>query len=251
MRISLLSSGSKANSTFVEAGDVRFLIDCGLSGKQTELRLNELGVDPTTIKFIVISHEHSDHIRGVGTFSRKHKIPVFVNEATKKFLPKSHAFETFVTGDEISFSSTGKIKTVSIPHDAADPVGFTVTADGLKLGHVTDIGRSTSLVKKELMGCHVIVLESNHDPTMLIDCGYPWDLKARIQSTHGHLSNEACGGLLLDVLNSDLQAVFLAHISENSNTTKKALETVTRYIPQGIHLQCGTVGASTGIFSLS
>lgn len=251
MRISLLSSGSKANCTFVEAGGVRFLIDCGLSGRQTELRLNELGVDPATIEFIVISHEHSDHIRGVGTFSKKHKIPVFVNEATKKFIPKSYAYEIFKTGDDIQIGSTGRIKTVSIPHDAIDPVGFTVTADGLKLGHVTDIGRSTSLVKKELMGCHLIVLESNHDPTMLLDCGYPWELKARIQSTHGHLSNEACGGLLHEVLNPDLQAVFLAHLSENSNTEQKALETVSRYLPQGIHLQCGSVAASTGIFGVS
>lgn len=251
MRISLLSSGSKANCTFVEAGGVRFLIDCGLSGLQTELRLAQLGIDPTTIEFIVISHEHSDHIRGVGTFSRRHRIPVFVNEGTRQYLPKSFSFETFVTGDEITFGTRGKIKTLSIPHDAVDPVGFTVTADGLKLGHITDIGRSTSLVKKELMGCHAIVLESNHDKEMLLDCDYPWELKARIQSTHGHLSNEACGGLLHEVLNSDLQAVFLAHLSENSNTETKAIKTVRRYLPEGIHLQCGSIDASTGIFSVS
>ena len=229
MRFSVLSSGSKANCTFVEAAGVRFLVDCGLSGKQAEARLAEIGVDPKSLSAILVTHEHSDHINGVGTLSRRYNLPVYANSATMEHISKPRAKEVFETGRGFVF---GKVEVVpfSIVHDAADPVGYAIYAEGFKLVLCTDLGRVTTLVCDHVRGANAILLESNHDQEMLQSCSYTWELKQRIASTHGHLSNDAAGQLIEDIMHPELFHVVLGHLSENSNTPNLALATTQRHL---------------------
>ena len=246
MRFSVLSSGSKANSTFVECGDTRIMIDCGLSARTAEQRLSGLGIDPASIQGIVITHEHSDHIRGVERFSKRHQVPVYANNAARKFLKGAYAIERIETGVSFEIGSL-HISPVSIVHDAGDPVGFLIQGVGLKFGHFTDLGKVTPLVQEAVRGCHSLVLESNHDPDMLWGCSYPWELKQRISSSHGHLSNAAAGELLAEIRHEGLNQVVLGHISENSNTPEIARQTAVRFLDgwleknshAGVH--CGSV----------
>jgi len=252
MKFSVLSSGSKANSSFIEICGQRILIDCGLSGRQTEERLRMLGIDPSTLNAIVVSHEHSDHIHGVPTISRKYKIPVFANKGTAERLKTVYHHEEFKTGSSFWIGCT-EIQTVSITHDANDPVGFVFRGDGVKFSHFTDLGRVTTAVREACMNSDGIVLESNHDLEMLQTCSYSWELKQRISSTHGHLSNDTAANLLREIMHPGLSVVVLAHLSENSNTPEKTLQThfdvLGNYKPQT--LICGSIKAATQVFELS
>ena len=234
MRFSVLSSGSKANCTFVEAGETRILIDCGLSAREAEKRLASLGIDPGSIDAVIVTHEHTDHINGIPVFSKRHKIPVFANGATAQFIP-GVAVQFFETGEDFSIGKM-LIHPFSIVHDASDPVGFTVNAEGLKFSLAMDLGRVTPLVMHAVSNSHALVLESNHDRDMLMQCDYPWVLKQRINSTHGHLSNETAAGLLSDVMHSELLHVILGHLSENSNTPELALAASQRFLSERLPL---------------
>lgn len=230
MRFAVLSSGSKANCTFIEAQGIRILIDCGLSGRETEKRLTSLGVSADTLDAIIVTHEHSDHIMGLATVSKRYKIPIYSNKATGKQLKRGYAHETFVTGETFSVEGL-EIESFSIVHDAIDPVGFSIQSEGLKFVQATDLGRVTNSVSEALRGANAVVLESNHDQEMLMSCDYPWVLKQRIASSHGHLSNDCAGALLQEFSHSDLNHVVLAHLSENSNRPDVALKTVKSYLP--------------------
>lgn len=254
MRFSVLSSGSKANCTYIEADGVHILIDCGLSGLQTERRLRSLGVDPARLDAILLTHEHSDHLYGVHTMSRKYRLPVYVNESTAAFLKPVFARELFITGRLFSLGKA-VIAPFRITHDAADPVGFTIFAEGFKFTHATDLGKATPLVRDAATNCNALVLESNHDPRMLQECRYPWELKQRIASSHGHLSNGDAGALLAEVLHPELFQVVLAHLSENSNTPAVAYHTVSACIadhPSNSlkRLTCACVSQPTPLFEV-
>jgi phosphoribosyl 1,2-cyclic phosphodiesterase len=229
MRFSVLSSGSKANCTFVEGAGTRFLVDCGLSGKQAEERLAQIDVDPASLQAILVTHEHCDHINGVGTLSRRYNIPIYANAATIEHISKPKAKEVFNTGQEFYFNQV-RVEPFSIVHDATDPVGFAIYAEGLKLVICTDLGRVTTLVRQHIAKANAILLESNHDQEMLQSCSYTWELKQRIASTYGHLCNEAAGQLLEELAHPELFHVVLGHLSENSNTPTLALETAKRYL---------------------
>lgn len=229
MRFSVLSSGSKANCTFLEAAGTRILIDCGLSAKTTEARLLSLGISPDSIDAILVTHEHSDHVCGISVFSRRYRIPVFANHATARNLKKTYGIEKFTAGESFSFAGL-TVEAFSVVHDAADPVGFAIFAEGLKFVQCTDLGRVTPIVRHVLQQANAIVLESNHDQEMLRNCSYPWVLKQRIASSYGHLSNECAGALLEEVMHAELSHIVLAHLSENSNTPQLALDSVKKYI---------------------
>ena len=251
MQFSVISSGSKANCTFVESGSTRILIDCGLSARQTERRLLELGIDPSSIEALVITHEHSDHINGIPVFSKKFKIPVYANEGTAEFIPARFALELFATGKPFCIGSL-KINPFRIVHDAIDPVGFVIEAEGLKFTQATDLGKVTPLVVDAARGAHALVFESNHDIDLLYASDYPWDLKQRIHSSHGHLSNEASAELLTEVCHSDLLHIVLAHISENCNTPEIAVASAKQALA-GIlppTLLCGSQRVSTGLLTV-
>lgn len=227
MRFAVLSSGSKANCTFVESGSTRILIDCGLSAKQTEVRLRLLGIDPDSIQAIVVTHEHSDHINGIPVFVKKRKIPVFANAGAAQSLESILSLELFETGKSFTVGSL-EFDPFSIIHDAVDPVGFVIRAEGFKFTQVTDLGKVTPLVINAVKDAHALVLESNHDLEMLYASEYPWELKQRINSSHGHLSNDAAAELLTEVLHSDLMHVVLGHLSENCNTPARAQSSAKR-----------------------
>ncbi len=231
-------------------------MDCGLSGKQAETRLAAQGIDAASIKAILVTHEHSDHIHGVGTLSRRYDIPVYANSGTMEHVGKVKGREIFQTGKDFSVGPV-QVTPFSIAHDAVDPVGFVLKAHGFKLVVVTDLGRVTTLVREHVQGANAILLESNHDQEMLQGCSYTWELKQRISSTHGHLCNEAAGQLLEEVMHPELFHVVLGHLSENSNTPQLALQTANRYLDQcgerssGLRtLLCGNVYESLPILEL-
>ena len=227
------------------------MIDCGLSAKQTEIRLGELGLRPDAIDAILITHEHSDHIHGVPTLSKKYRIPVYANEQTAKHLRKGFGFEKFKTGADFWVGAV-RINPFSIVHDAVDPVGFALHSEGLKFIQLTDLGRVTPIVAEVVRDANAMVLESNHDGEMLQSCGYPWELKQRIASSHGHLSNDTAGTLLYEVMHPGLFHVVLGHLSENSNTPELALSTVKARIGPDYRfsLRCGSVRSSTPIMNV-
>lgn len=226
MRVCLLASGSKGNSLFVEAGETKILLDAGLSAREIVARLAAIEVAVSDINGIIISHEHNDHIRGAGTLARKFDIPVLLSYPASRETAghfRSARLIEFESGCSFEFRDL-LIDPFPITHDTVDPVGIVVESRDGRIGVATDLGLATRLVKEKLKGCRALVLESNHDEEMLANGPYPWHLKQRIKSRHGHLSNSEAAELLADVLGPGLESVFLAHLSEVNNHPEKALD---------------------------
>lgn len=227
--VCILASGSKGNAIFISSGDTSLLIDAGLSGIEIERRLRSKGLDPENLDAILVSHEHSDHIQGVGVLSRRYKLPVYSNSKTRNSavsqLGKLYEFKTFDCGVTFNINDL-RIHPFSISHDAEDPCGFTIHQNGTKIGIATDLGIATSMVKEHLQGCTLLILEANHDEKMLINGPYPWPIKQRIKGRTGHLSNEASRTLLNELQHDGLKHVMLAHLSETNNTPQKAVNEV-------------------------
>jgi phosphoribosyl 1,2-cyclic phosphodiesterase len=224
----ILASGSRGNAIYISDGTTAILVDAGPSGIEIMRRLESRGLRPESLKAILISHEHADHIQGVSALSRRLKIPVYLNRKTEK---ASYIFQKIQNPSyfECGFSFEIQDLTIhpfSISHDAEDPAGFTVQKNGLKIGIATDLGTATSMVKHHLKNCTLLILEANHDPAMLMNGPYPWPLKQRIQSRMGHLSNKESKALLSDITHDRLKHVILAHLSETNNTPQKALNTI-------------------------
>ena len=219
MRVCLLASGSKGNSVFVESGETRLLIDSGLAATELVARLAAVGVDAAALNAILITHEHNDHVRGVGILARRMKIPVVASYPTAReiapLLRKVDVVE-FETGHSFSFRDL-LIDPFPVTHDAVDPVGFLIEGSEGMAGIATDFGVATRLVQEKLKRCRSLVLEFNHDEEMLLNGPYPWYLKQRIKSRHGHLSNNDSRTLLSDLLHDGLESLFLAHLSEVNN----------------------------------
>ena len=224
MRICLLASGSKGNAIYLETGETRLLIDAGLSARELTARLASIEVLATDLDAILVSHEHQDHCRGLGPFARRYRLPVFMHGAARQALPLLGPLEghrEFESGATWGFRDL-QITAIPLTHDAAAPVGFTVASGAGKVGVVTDLGIATRLVTDRLQGCRALIVEANHDELMLRDGPYPWPLKQRIRSTHGHLSNAAAADLVAGLLWEGLEAVFLAHLSETNNLPELA-----------------------------
>ncbi|WP_321371123.1 MBL fold metallo-hydrolase [uncultured Desulfuromusa sp.] len=227
MRVCLLASGSRGNSALVEADGCRLLIDAGLSGIETERRLSTIGLRCEDLHGILVTHEHHDHVGGIGPLARRYDLPVHLDYQTHASLPKLGKIRDlhhFTAGETFSFRDLS-ISSFSTTHDAVNPVGFTINSSEGKIGFATDLGMTTRLVVQQLKECRVLVLEANHDEQMLQDGPYPWDLKQRIRSRHGHLSNNESCLLLEEVCWSGLEAIFLAHLSEENNCPTLAAET--------------------------
>jgi phosphoribosyl 1,2-cyclic phosphodiesterase len=227
MRVCLLASGSKGNALYVESGACKMLVDAGLSAVEIIRRLATIGVAADELDAILISHEHADHIRGAGILSRKLKIPAMMSypthRAAESCFKKADVVE-FESGCSYAFRDIS-IDPFPITHDACDPVGFILESAEGKIGVATDLGIATRLVVDKLQGCAVLVLESNHDEEMLLNGPYPWHLKQRIKSRHGHLSNNDSAGLLNEVVHAGLKGLFLAHLSEVNNEPQLAIAT--------------------------
>lgn len=219
MRVCLLASGSKGNAVYVESSESRLLVDAGLSARELNRRLAALDTDGDALHALLVTHEHSDHCRGLGPMARRHHLPVYIQHQTRQSLSGIGRIEddrNFASGDTLFFRDM-KIETVPLTHDAVAPVGFIIGTDEGKVGILTDLGIATRLVIERFRECRVLILESNHDEEMLWQGPYPWHLKQRIRSNHGHLSNRAAALLLGDLVWDGLEAVFLAHLSETNN----------------------------------
>jgi phosphoribosyl 1,2-cyclic phosphodiesterase len=220
MKVCALASGSKGNSIFVATENTKILIDCGISCRQIMLRLNEIGESPEDIDAIFITHEHSDHIRGLPVFTKKYKTPVFLNKLIEMDIFENITVENFLCGDTIKFKDL-EISPYQIPHDATEPVGFIISNKDKSIGIATDIGKVTYLIKEKLSNCSTIFLEFNHDEEMLLTGPYPWHLKQRIRGNYGHLSNRESIELLKEIGGNGLKNIFISHISEQNNSYEK------------------------------
>jgi phosphoribosyl 1,2-cyclic phosphodiesterase len=226
----LLGSGSSGNTTLVSDGSTHILVDVGLSGRETAKRLRQCGIEPGEISAIVVSHEHGDHCRGVAPFAKDLNIPVFmtrevlrcsgINLDPAKHRPISSGEQFEVHG----FSFT----CFPVPHDSADPLGFIVEKNGIKLGIVLDLGYLSNLVLERLKGCDGIILESNHDVQMLKVGPYPWALKQRVMSRRGHLSNDSVAKYLEHDFDGKASHLVLAHLSKKNNLPELALLSARR-----------------------
>lgn len=246
MRMAVLGSGSGGNATVIESGNTRILIDAGLSAKQLVSRLELLGVDPDRLDGIVLTHEHSDHARGVDVFLRKRRIPVYANALTKEALEwnlKSEIeWKVFQTGQAFGLGCLN-VHSFPIPHDAAEPVGFVVQHGETRFGLVTDVGYVTQSMRMHLKGSHAIFVESNYDEEMLeADTKRPWSTKQRISSRHGHLSNTQAGEFIADVGCGKLEGVVLGHLSGDCNCPDLARKTIEGLLSSGglqhVKVQC-------------
>ena len=230
----LLGSGSTGNTTLVSDGDTHILVDVGLSGRETAKRLREHGLEPEQISAIVVSHEHGDHCRGVGPFAKNLDIPVFMTQDSflrsgMKLDERKHrrinSGESFEVCD-FCFTS------FAVPHDSADPLGFVIEKDGIKIGIVLDLGYLSNLVLERLRGCDGLILESNHDVRMLKAGPYPWALKQRVMSRRGHLSNDSVARYLGNDFDGRAAHVVLAHLSQNNNLPELALLSAQRALEE-------------------
>ena len=226
-----LYSGSSGNALFVQYGGTRLLIDAGKSGKMIAEALDMIGVDPGTLDGVLVTHEHTDHIAGVGVLARKYKLPVYATDATWAAMDEKvgkmpeGCRRTFDTFSDFYLGDIGVVP-FSIPHDAADPVGYRLWGGNVSISTATDLGFFARTVRDAVAGSSLVLLESNHDPDMLrMNDHYSMMLKKRIMSNHGHLSNEACAEALLQLVDAGTQHVILGHLSGENNRPDLALET--------------------------
>lgn len=230
MRIIPLASGSSGNSFLVQRNGYSILVDAGLSAKQIANRLDKVGVDPASLHAILISHGHSDHVKGVGVLSRKYKLPLYMNNGTwqeiRNYIGQVHELQLFETGRAFQVGSF-RVHPFSVPHDSAEPVGFRISVGTERVGIATDLGSITGLVTTLLQDLQVVVLESNHDPEMLRDGPYPWELKQRVKGRLGHLSNTDSGKILQRIMSDELQAIILAHLSTTNNRVALAMKSAS------------------------
>lgn len=225
MRFSVLASGSEGNACYVETAHTRVLIDAGLSCRELIRRLELVEVNPETLDALVVTHEHTDHVKGAGPLTRLLDIPVYMNNATlrrsMRILGNLSRPMTVHTGQTITINDLA-IETFTKCHDAVDPMGLILSSDGARLGLITDLGRSSTVVEDRLRGCHALIMEFNHDQNMLEDGPYPWEVKKRIRGPEGHLSNQQARELLGAVAHKDLRLVIMAHLSRVNNDELRA-----------------------------
>lgn len=234
MRIAILGSGSRGNALVLDSGDRRILIDAGFSCRELERRLRLLDVEPETLSALVITHEHSDHVRGAGRFVRRHGVPVYATDGTAG----SEAFarplgadaekarRRLVSGVPIEVCGF-QVEPFAIPHDAAEPVGLVVEdGAGYRLGLAADLGSRSRLAWGRLTDLDFLVLETNHDLGMLRNGPYPWFLKQRVAGRHGHLSNGDAVGGVPELVCDRLRWVVLYHLSRTNNSPALAAEAV-------------------------
>lgn len=224
-----LASGSKGNCTYFGTKNTRVLIDAGISEKKINAYLTTLGVSLSDIDAILITHEHSDHIKGLETLTLRYKIPIFANADTAKAihdtLDRRHKFKIFSTGETFEFGDI-EVHPFSIQHDTLDPVAFTIRTENLKCGFCTDLGFVTTLVKNNLKECDYLYIEANHEPSMVHSSHRPQVYKQRVLSRQGHISNSECAQLLTDIFHPKLKHVHLAHLSQECNAPELALKII-------------------------
>jgi phosphoribosyl 1,2-cyclic phosphodiesterase len=224
-----IASGSNGNCYFIGNANESILVDAGLSARQTIARMHQQNLQPSKLKAIFITHEHSDHTCGARVLAKKLSIPVYLTSGTFSAM---HAHQRpaypkfFIPGQEGVIGSMVVVPFLK-SHDAAEPCSFRVSSEGIHVGVFTDIGNPCENVRHHFSQCHAIFLETNYDEKMLWEGHYTWPLKRRIASDQGHLSNDQAFDLLKECSGSQLQTVFLSHLSADNNTPEKAMERFT------------------------
>lgn len=230
MRFALLGSGSRGNATLVEEGETLLLVDCGFSVKEVERRMARLAVLPERLSGILVTHEHNDHLAGVGALARKYRVPVWLSAGTekagKKRLGELPCCERLNCHTSFAIDDV-QIEPYPVPHDAREPSQFVFGNGDKRLGLLTDTGRSTQHIEQQLNACDALILESNHDRRMLAEGPYPPSLQARVGGQLGHLSNDQAAEILRNIDNSVLQHLVAAHLSEKNNRPELAVEALS------------------------
>ena len=235
LKFSILSSGSGGNSVYIEADGKRILIDAGLSEKKLSQRMAHIDRSLNGLDAVFATHEHSDHIRGMGPLLRRHQLPLYTTEGTynraRHSLGTLPSFNRIRAGQPVEFGEL-VVEPYATPHDAEESVAFVIHFRGFCLGLATDLGKVTAEVKSKLQKLDALLIESNHDVEMLDAGPYPWVTKKRIKSDVGHLSNEACGEMLSSVKHSGLRLIVLMHMSETNNHPELARITARQALGQ-------------------
>lgn len=235
VRFSVLASGSTGNAFYIESGQDKLLVDAGLSGKQLDRLFQEAGANPAQLTGILVTHEHSDHIKGLGIIARKYNLPIYANaktwQAMEKQLGKLKTDQKFhFEPNTIQTFGSIDVESFSVSHDAADPMFFTFRAAEKKIALVTDLGYVSEHIKKTVENADAYIFEANHDISMLQMGHYPWSVKRRILGDSGHVSNEDCGLALSDIISNKTRRVYLAHLSKDNNMKELARMSVNQVL---------------------
>lgn len=232
-----VASGSSGNCHYIEKNGTKILIDAGISGKRIENALKEHNADLIDLSAVMITHEHTDHIKSVGVISRRYDVPVYATEKTWAKMGdclgkiKEEHKRVFVPYQDIEINDL-LVRGFSTSHDAVDSCGFTLTDGNARMAIATDLGCITKSVQDSITGCELVVLESNHDIEMLKVGSYPYYLKKRVLSEYGHLSNVAAGDIAASLVESGTKAVLLAHLSQENNMPIIAYQTVAQSLKE-------------------
>ncbi len=246
MRFAVLGSGSGGNAAVVECGELRFMIDAGLSAKQLSVRLAKLGIEPASLDGILLTHEHGDHVRGLKVFLKQAPVPVFTTAATARVVKETGIegakWKIFDAGQAFSIGHVA-IESFAIQHDAVDPVGFVVQNASHKIGFLSDAGFVTRSMTERLRGLSGLFVEANYDDALLeADTKRPWSIKQRISSRHGHLSNHQVAELIKDIAHPALQRIVLGHLSSDCNAPDVAISKLKSCLTEmnhhHVHLHC-------------
>ena len=222
MIVSVLGSGSRGNTTFIRTETTRILIDAGLSRKELSRRLTSIGEDPNGIDVVLVTHEHNDHAAGLKTLVKDMSVRVYMTVGTRRAM---RADEIAWNGSTLHHVAAGmsfhtgdaEITPFAVPHDAAEPVAFSISAGGVRVTQLTDTGHIPDPVAEHLRGANLLILESNHDLEMLRVGPYPWSLKQRLMGRFGHLSNTGVAQFIRDQFDGTASCLMLAHLSEKNN----------------------------------
>ena len=240
MRLCSIASGSSGNCIYVGSDCAHVLIDAGISGRRVEAGLNSLELTGRDLDGILITHEHSDHIKGLGVIARKYGIPIYATVGNVDAMVRSGSLVKIPEGifreireDEPFLIKDLVVNPFTIPHDAAQPVGYRLECGEHSVGIATDLGKYNEYIIENLQNLDALLLEANHDIRMLQVGRYPYYLKQRIMGDRGHLSNENAGQLLCRLLHDNLKAVFLGHLSKENNYEELAYETVCSEVTMG------------------
>ena len=228
MEFYTLASSSSGNAALVRSGETSILLDAGISARRIAQALSLLGMTPEALDAILVTHEHSDHVNGIATLTKKYAVPVYASRGTAHFLPQAgSALRVFDAGDAFAVGDL-VIQSFRTSHDAADSVDYRIDAPDGSLGALTDTGYVTDDAVKTLAGVDLLLLEANHDVGMLQSGPYPYHLKRRILGEHGHLSNEAAAEFALHCVKNGTSDILLAHLSAENNTPEAAEYAVAR-----------------------
>jgi phosphoribosyl 1,2-cyclic phosphodiesterase len=244
LRLTILGSGSSGNCAFIETDSTRLLVDVGFSAKQVEERLASIGKHPTQLHGILITHEHSDHIQGVRVLASKYKIPVYANRMTRAAILENFAvsgapskstdigWKIFEPGQKF-IAGDFDVEPFTIPHDASDPMGFSLRHADQCVVFLTDLGHLTKLAVEKARQANVLILETNHDMKLLQnDPHRPWSVKQRISGRHGHLSNDAAAAGLDEMVSDRLRKIYLSHLSQDCNRPELAESVISKKLSQ-------------------